>query len=101
MTMSSGLFSAILAMDSYNRGYNSGLAGLLDVPGTQIGDATIIDSAVDPAAQQDGFYAIAYSWNGKIAISFRGTDDFTSLDGANDILSGWVQGVGNLVDPID
>jgi len=44
--MYTDLFNAILAMDSYNRGYNQGLLGLSDTG--EIGDATnpkAIDSA--------------------------------------------------------
>ena len=37
MTISDDLFLSILAMDSYNRGYDPGIAGLT---GTSIGNAT-------------------------------------------------------------
>jgi hypothetical protein len=36
--MNEDVFRAILAMDSYNRGYNAGITGL---SGTQIGNATV------------------------------------------------------------
>jgi hypothetical protein len=43
MAISSELFLAILAMDSYNRGYNAGLGGPVDGLGKtgQIGNASI------------------------------------------------------------
>ena len=73
MAISDDLFLAILAMDSYNRGYNAGLV----VQGTQIGDAQlnqnseIFGPGVDAAAS---FFAQAYSWEGQTVISYRGTD---------------------------
>ncbi len=47
MPMNSDVFLSILAMDSYNRGYGSGLSGLPQT-GT-IGSATIGQNADDPA----------------------------------------------------
>lgn len=42
MPISSDLFRAILALDSYNRGYNAGVGDpSTGLPGTQIGNATI------------------------------------------------------------
>ncbi len=50
---------------------------------------------------QAGFYAIACKVTdgsaidgletGDVIISYRGTDNFTSLDAANDIWSGWTE----------
>ena len=40
MTISKDLFLSILSMDAYNRGYNPGIEGLSDAPGTRIGNAT-------------------------------------------------------------
>jgi hypothetical protein len=69
MTISNELFMAILAMDSYNRGYNPGLS----VDGNQIGDARLTtDSSIlrDAVTQERfdfpvGFFAQAYAWNGQ------------------------------------
>ena len=74
--MNRDLFIAILAMDSYNRGYGQGLSkNLPDVLGsTQIGTAAIYDEKADAEAQDAGFYAIAYDWQGEKIISYRGTD---------------------------
>lgn len=44
MAISDDLFLAILSMDSYNRGYGTGLEGLGGV-GSQIGNAKIIDQS--------------------------------------------------------
>lgn len=93
--MDRDLFLAILAMDSYNRGYGQGIK---DLPASgSIGNATIqFDSLVlggigdnrDDAAA--GFYAIAYDVSDvsglagySRVISYRGTD------GVSDIINGW------------
>jgi hypothetical protein len=72
------LFLAILAMDSYNRGYD---AGIKMPAGTLLGSATIIkDSSIlrENGERSDiptGFYAIAYELaSGERIIAFRGTD---------------------------
>lgn len=77
MTISSDLFAAILAMDSYNRGYNSGLA----VSGSNIGNATlgnnssVLDQTPNEGRDQAAsFFAQSYTWNGQTIISYRGTD---------------------------
>lgn len=97
--MSTDLFKAILAMDSYNRGYGAGI----NLTGTQVGDATILkDSSVLKDGEQRldqpaGFYAIAYQegTNGPVTISYRGTDDPTIFSLSGDIWSGWTIGSGN------
>lgn len=94
--ISNELFYAILAMDSYNRGYNAKLSGLSDAVGTKLGNATVIGSAGGGAAQADGFYAIAYDLNGQKIISYRGTDNGNIFSKGNDIWNGWVQGAGVL-----
>lgn len=94
--MSNDLFYAILAMDAYNRGYGAKLSGLSDAVGTKLGNAIVIGSAGDAAAQADGFYAIAYELNGQKIIAYRGTDDTTVFSGSSDLWNGWVQGAGIL-----
>jgi len=88
MPISDELMLAILAMDAYNRGYNSGIVGLngnaqtgLGLSG-QIGSARIDansdilkDADGNPLDQAASFFAISYSWNGQTVISYRGTDD--------------------------
>ena len=78
MAMSQNLFTAILAMDSYNRGYNTGV-NLGE--NTQIGTASISNQLLDQAllsAKTAGFFAFAYTYNGETVISYRGTDNQTS-----------------------
>jgi hypothetical protein len=64
VTASHDLFLAILALDSYNRGYEPGIQGLSDTIGTQIGNATITKTSNGQAAKDAGFYAVEYNWDG-------------------------------------
>jgi hypothetical protein len=104
--MNSNLFKAILAMDSYNRGYNQSinLSGT-DSIGDKLGNAIVIresDIANNSGGVNIGFYAIAYDLDGVAGgekiISYRGTDDF---DGAADLFTskdaayGWILGGGS------
>lgn len=103
MVMSKDLFLAILALDSYNRGYNAGVSGLSDNLGTEIGSARISGRPNDPtAAAAVGFYATAYTWNGETIISYRGTDNFGPFEqdnsGASDIWTGWSLALGFIDD---
>lgn len=106
MTMNQSVFRAILAMDSYSRGYSPHVAG---VTGTQIGLANILTRAtlgIDDTQyanwQQAGFYASGYNWNGETIISYRGTNFDVRQDGASffarpavrDIWNGWSLGAG-------
>lgn len=78
------LFLAILAMDSYHRGYNRGLVGDASVIASMIGDATVgvgsavsedDNSSIATAAKAIGFFAQSYDWNGETIIAYRGTDN--------------------------
>lgn len=105
VTVGDNLMRAILAMDSYNRGYAQGLRitpqDISDV-GQFIGTARIVAQDISPTARSAGFYASAYSWNGETIISYRGTDydsdagdsDFLSTITSTDIWSGWTIGLG-------
>ena len=111
--ISKDLFLAVLAMDSYNRGYNAGIAdgeGATDANGNdadglgeageKIGAATVLDFDLPDNSQSAGFYALAYDIGadgpeglaGKTVISYRGTD--TSLDHS----TGWSVGAGTIDD---
>jgi hypothetical protein len=98
MTITRDLFLSILALDSYNRGYGAGVTGLGDEDNTLLGSAKIINRNGDPAAQAKGFYGIAYEWEGKKVISYRGTDNYglttDPAAGATDLLNGWTAGLG-------
>jgi hypothetical protein len=102
--MNRDLFLAILAMDSYNRGYGQGVSGLAN--SGHIGNATItrqsniISDSTEVAA---GFYAIAYTVtgvdgiaDGSTVISYRGTNYDASGDYSKfrDIWNGWIVGAG-------
>jgi hypothetical protein len=93
-SISQELLTAILAMDSYNRG---GAAGI-EVSNTQIGSATLL---VRPTGisitdwNSAGFYATAYDTSFGTVISYRGTDNptlFANANGPSDIIKGWVAG---------
>lgn len=78
MAISNDLFMAILAMDTYNRGYNPAISGLSDAAGTQIGNATLQSTSATKlpqgVAEDASFYAQSYTWNGQTVIAYRGTD---------------------------
>jgi len=77
MTISKNLLVAILAMDSYNRGYSQGILGL-DDPNAQIGPAKFLRQSsvnTNSAEFQAGFYAAAYDTPYGTVIAYRGTDD--------------------------
>jgi len=85
MSISKDLFLAILAMDSYNRGYNPGVI-LPSNSGTQIGLANVgrytNQDGQEQATVAASFFAQAYTLNGETIISYRGTDTefFTGSD---------------------
>ncbi|NJS39983.1 MAG: hypothetical protein HC783_14290 [Rhodobacteraceae bacterium] len=95
------LFLAILAMDSYNRGYGAGLndsgAGDPDGLGTAggIGDAQILAVDLPQGSEAAGFYAVAYETQYGTVISYRGTDFTPATDFATDRDQGWTLGGGN------
>ena len=92
--MTRDLFLAILAMDSYARGYKASLKiSGSDNIGTRLGDATISAHASDDPANdpyKSDFYAVAYKWNGETIISYRGTDNLV-----NDAATGYGLGAGS------
>jgi len=90
MATQTDLFLAILALDAYNRGYKRGMV----LPASsQIGDAAIALQADDLESQAASFYAVAYSWQGKTVISYRGTR-FPGGPDRGDVLNGWTLSVG-------
>ena len=64
--MGRDLFLSILALDAYNQGYSAGTNG----EGTDVGSATFLKEEIGQSAQNNGFYGIAYDWNGETIISF-------------------------------
>ncbi|MDR2858608.1 MAG: hypothetical protein LBV50_12305 [Novosphingobium sp.] len=103
--MDRDLFLAILAMDSYNRGYG---AGIKDLPVSgKIGNATILDIPLPEGSEAVGFYAIAYKNidTGEVVIAYRGTDNpGFSADkgtGGSDPLNGYGLALGYTPDVQD
>lgn len=97
MSLSPDLFLAILAMDSYNRGFDSGIGDGPDGLGESgsIGNANILarPNEIDIADwQAAGFYAVAYQWNGETVISYRGADNPNLLAEGSDFWNGWTLG---------
>lgn len=103
--LSDTLFNAILAMDSYNKGYDASIVLPDGTDGSiKIGEAAIVDNSTEALGNgvdsSIGFYALAYSYDGDIIISYRGTD--YPVDGQetagipNDIYHGWTLGTGDL-----
>jgi hypothetical protein len=107
MPISKDLFLAILAMDSYNRGYNPGVV-LPQSASSAIGNATLgkftNQQGNEQAAVAASFFAQAYELTGSYAgtdgapgltsgqtvISYRGTDDLPV-----DALTGYGTGAGS------
>ncbi len=102
MSINDKTMYAILAMDSYNRGYNSGIDGLSATINTRIGSAKIRTNSTialgGDVDQGTGFYAVAYDYGTQSIISYRGTDDPTGLVSGGDIVNGWVIGAGDVTD---
>jgi hypothetical protein len=104
MTMQNKVYSALLAMDSYNRGYGANVI----INGSSLGSIDILTrESLNITDQQyvnwqtAGFYASAYEWNGENVISYRGTNpDFGDLNtflrspGFRDVWNGWTLGAG-------
>jgi Ca2+-binding RTX toxin-like protein len=88
------VFQALLAMDSYHRGYDAGVV----VPGKKLGLATFRSDSQAFGGQDIGFYASVYDWDGKTVISFRGTTFASSVGQipafASDIIEGWSMFLG-------
>jgi len=91
MATSGDLFLAILALDSYNRGYGPGMA--LSADPLRIGDATIRKMADDQPSQDASFFAVAYNWEGETVISYRGTR-FPGAPDWGDVKNGWTLSLG-------
>jgi hypothetical protein len=105
MTTQRDLLLAILAMDSYNRGYGEGISGLGGTD-SKIGEATfkldsgvLKDDAGNSVHESTGFYASSYTLdagteNETTVISYRGTDG----DTITDVEYGWTVSLGKIDD---
>jgi hypothetical protein len=101
--MNADVMRAILAMDSYNRGYGQAVNGIAD--NATLGTVVALgqsDTLPGSAGVNAGFYASAYNWNGQTVISYRGTNTetvgpdgtFLSSPVFKDALNGWTLGAG-------
>ena len=82
--MNRDVFMSLVALDAYNRGYgqrvllqNGGNLNGQNETGRLIGNARVTTQSTvleGSDARGAGFYAIAYDWNGKTVISYRGTN---------------------------
>ena len=96
MSINNDVFKALLALDSYNRGYNQGII----ISGSTIGNASLTTNSYDalPDSETASFFAQAYSWNGETIISYRGTDKiWPSVEDwtIGDLAGGWGVGAGD------
>lgn len=92
--MNKHFFTSLLAMDVYNRGYNAGVGGLpengqIGTASATINSSILLDSNGLRVDISQGFYAIAYDWNGQTVISYRGTDPSDGANAVKDIINGW------------
>jgi Lipase (class 3) len=93
MTISVELSYAILALDSYNRGYNFGVPGLGGI-GSQVGNYTLVMQSETLSTSPEvaaSFYAAAYLNGGNIVISYRGTDNINPF---GPDVTAWTGGLG-------
>jgi hypothetical protein len=95
MAISQDLMLALLSLDSYNRGYGQGIT----LTGNQVGTATVGLLSTDPSvnipnSQASGYFASAYTRNGKTIISYRGTNSDSAAALVPDVVTGWVTGLG-------
>ena len=75
------LIYAILAMDSYHRGYGRDISGLAEDGNTaKIGAYSIVQNISQTGWFNAGFYAIAYKNGDDTVISYRGTDNKGVMD---------------------
>jgi hypothetical protein len=94
MSINCAVFKSILAMDSYNRGYNPGI----QLSGSMIGNAQIRNDPLPVGYESASFFAQAYTWNGETVISYRGTDKGSFFDPGADPQNGYDLAFGGIWD---
>jgi len=75
MALSERVFSAILAMDAYNRDRPETAEGKRLAGVTVTGDIGLASFRTVIDLRENGFQATYYHWNGKKVIAYRGTDE--------------------------
>ena len=98
------LMYAILALDSYNRGYGAGINKLEEVGSkAKIGTFSIVQNISQAGWEAKGFYALAYrNSSGETIISYRGTDaNFVNPFGSegSDLVNGYGLALGIYREP--
>lgn len=98
MATSREIYLSVLALDAYNRGYNSGLT----VDGNQVGRAQVVSDDFTLAQRDRGFYATAYDVSNVTSlggahtvVSYRGTDFSPASQLLADVIYGWAAAAGN------
>ena len=101
--MNPDVFLSLLALDAYNRGYDSNVGNLPEKGSIGLAGIREFQPREQLGWQAAGFYAIAYNWNGERVISYRGTNletDFStplaifSSPAFKDIWNSWGLGGG-------
>ncbi len=76
MALSERVFTAILAMDAYNRDRSDRPLGQIPLAGVTVtGDIGLANFRTVIDLRENGFQATYYHWNGKKVIAYRGTDE--------------------------
>jgi hypothetical protein len=90
MAISKELMLALLALDSYNRGYGQGITGLGDA-GAKIGNATMLNVPIPSGSQATGFYASAYTLDKAVGDMPAGTKiiSYRDTESDGDYTRGW------------
>lgn len=97
------LLYAILAMDTYNRGYGASMSALGNaINESKIGNFIIVghsndEQNADTNPEFDaGFYAITYKKGSNVVIAYRGTDKNSPIGSeGSDALNGYGIAVGS------
>ena len=84
MALSERVFTAILAMDAYNRDRSDRPLGQIPLAGVTVtGDIGLASFRALTDRRDIGFQATYYHWNGKKVIAYRGTDEAPWTNGTS------------------
>ena len=85
MALSERVFSAILAMDAYNRDRPETAEGKRLAGVTVTGDIGLANFRALTDRRDIGFQATYFHWNGKKVIAYRGTDEAPWTNGTSNV----------------
>lgn len=98
MAMSRRLYLALMAMDAYSRSSpdTANVNAINGLP-TSLGLAVLLNVPLPDGSYKAGFAGAAYSYDGKLVVSYRGTDKNTVTSGGDgsDLLNGYGLGAGS------